>query len=469
MLAANVLLALCHGVGARALESSVAQGNMDSCSSGSGSTCSHVLLQHSSSSRKIVMNLTAAESKGAEVCDESSWPDKDHGRVCGECKVLVDKFSSKYHTCDGYCAAVGRQCVGAWEEQNDDCAVAYDMTCGQSISSSDAICECGAQVAGGGSCYGEMQEVAEVEGNGIGVPKIVTQSVEDCKRVCDENNDCKSFSFCPKFNGCWLKDQVLSGSEPQRSFEDCKTVYKTPCNDVPDDEPETPTQQPTSSDSVRVVSYNLFWWNAFDQNAWKSNHITANIRDTLQADVLGLQECDSSSLIAERTGYSSASPFQGAQGIMVKSEAIQVGPSGSRDIEATGKWGPRYVTWARMTHKQTGWTFWHFNTHWCVHTGNGRTCNSNTRYEGARNMLSIIQEVAGDAPVVITGDFNANMAERGPRHFLQNGFDLAVTHWVDAVFYSKAHWQVVSISTGDTAHSDHNPVIANLRLVSAGR
>ena len=35
---------------------------------------------------------TAADN----LCDEYSWPDKDHGLVCGPCKVLVDRFDSTY-------------------------------------------------------------------------------------------------------------------------------------------------------------------------------------------------------------------------------------------------------------------------------------------------------------------------------------------------------------------------------------
>ena len=43
-----------------------------------------------------------------------------------------------------------------------------------------------------------------------------------------------------------------------------------------------------------------------------------------------------------------------------------------------------------------------------------------------RNMLATIQEIAKDDPVVITGDFNAERNEKGPNHFLDNGFKLAV-------------------------------------------
>jgi len=395
-------------------------------------------------------------SGGDLVCDEEAWPDKDHDLVCGECKVLVNNFNTVYQTCDGYCATVGRQCAGAWEEELDTCNVLYEMTCDQSIASSDAICQCGEQVstindgsgahdggAGSGSeggdasdegtevCYGEFAQRAVDEGNGIGAPEIVTSSDGTCKDSCSGNDQCKSFTYCPSWNKCWLKDRSFSGSA----------------------RPE-----------VKVVSYNLFWWNAHNQNPWKFQSIADNIKDTLQADTLGLQECDSASVIRDRTGYEAASPFEGAQGVVVHPGRFRVGRTGARDIQATGKWGPRYVTWAELTDLGSDRTFWHFNTHWCVHNGNGRTCNSDVRYTGAQHMLDAIRQEAGSAPVVITGDFNAAMGEAGPQHFLANGFELAGSNWVDAIFYTKEHWEVISTSTGNPANSDHAPVIATLKM-----
>merc|ERR1711939_1022268 len=92
----------------------------------------------------------AGPGDASKKCDERSWPDKDHGIICGECKVLVNKFSSKYKTCDGYCKALkktskapkGFACKGAWEESGDTCQVKHKMRCNQKLSSSDALCEC---------------------------------------------------------------------------------------------------------------------------------------------------------------------------------------------------------------------------------------------------------------------------------------------------------------------------------------
>merc|ERR1712014_519240 len=85
-----------------------------------------------------------APPSSPDQCDEATWPDTDHGLVCADCLVLVDDFDTKYGNCNTYCASVERTCTGAWEESGDSCRVKYDMTCDQSIDSSDALCECGA-------------------------------------------------------------------------------------------------------------------------------------------------------------------------------------------------------------------------------------------------------------------------------------------------------------------------------------
>jgi len=314
------------------------------------------------------------------------------------------------------------------------------------------------------TCYGKLQALAQDEGAQIG-SRIGTGSSTECKKSCSQTAECKSITFCRGWQGCWLKTKSFNGAEATRSKADCRTYYKRSCDgNTPPLPKPTPPPSSTGPGKIKVVSYNLYWWNAFGQNPWKGSKITDNIKNNLRPDVLGLQECDSPGKIKSRTGYKPVSKFSGAQGVMVKPGLFTVGDSGSRDIGATGKWGPRFVTWAQLTHTASGRSFWHFNTHWCVHSGNGRTCSAKKRYRGAKNMLEIIREKAGNDPVVITGDFNAELNEQGPQHFLRNGFSLAVNKWVDAIFYSTAHWQKVSSGTGDAAHSDHRPVIAELEF-----
>lgn len=85
-------------------------------------------------------------------CDEAAFPDKDHGLVCGECKVLVTEFDTKYNSsCDDYCGSFGRVCTGAWEERGDTCEVKYAGPCASILRTSDAICECGDRMNGDAS------------------------------------------------------------------------------------------------------------------------------------------------------------------------------------------------------------------------------------------------------------------------------------------------------------------------------
>ena len=71
-----------------------------------------------------------------------AWPNRDHGLVCGPCKALVN-WGDYGSTCNGYCEAIGLACNAAWEEQADTCRAAYPLRCDETLSTSDAICECG--------------------------------------------------------------------------------------------------------------------------------------------------------------------------------------------------------------------------------------------------------------------------------------------------------------------------------------
>ena len=385
----------------------------------------------------VVANSSRCDGEDDPLCSRQAgscapfaeWPDVDGGVTCGGCRALV-KAGPYGGRCDRYCASFGHRCTAAAEEVAEDCVVKESKRCDEAIpDTSDILCTCERGEVSStvepptSGCYAELNGLAQSEGRGIG--EVSTTSLAQCQRSCNENSECNSISFCAEW-GCFLKDRTFSGTEPTRQEGACRTYFKSPCGAT--------TSAPAGSDrngyfKLRVVSYNIFWWNAFGQNPWKGEKIIENIREKLRPEALGLQECDSPSRIRQETGLAEASKFAGAQGVMMDPSRLRVveGTSGSEDLRATGKWGARYVTWVQLADKSTGRSFWHFNTHWCVASGNGRTCNEEVRYTGARNMLNVIRARAGSSPVVVTGDFNANMNEKGIRHFLSNGFRLAVT------------------------------------------
>lgn len=105
------------------------------------------------------------KSGGKPSCNEADWPDQDKDAQCGACKVLVQRFNTFYQTCDNYCASIGRECVAAFEDVNNGCEVAYEMDCGQTLGSSDAICQCSANGGIEGSASSASPKLTAKPGN----------------------------------------------------------------------------------------------------------------------------------------------------------------------------------------------------------------------------------------------------------------------------------------------------------------
>lgn len=72
----------------------------------------------------------------------TGMPDAQFACSDNGCKVLADHMQDK--TCRWYCDRSNLDCVGAWEEQNEDCNVKATLTCDQTYpGTSDLLCECG--------------------------------------------------------------------------------------------------------------------------------------------------------------------------------------------------------------------------------------------------------------------------------------------------------------------------------------
>ena len=48
------------------------------------------------------------------------------------------------------------------------------------------------------------------------------------------------------------------------------------------------------------------------------------------------------------------------------------------------------MTWARLEDPRNQRRFWHFNTHWCVHSNASHICDEDTRYRGAKTMVKAV-------------------------------------------------------------------------------
>ena len=145
---------------------------------------------------------------------------------------------------------------------------------------------------------------------------------------------------------------------------------------------------------------------------------------------------------------------------------------------------PRIVTWGRFRDKATGGVFFLFNTHF-DHRG------EQARTESARLILSQIDALAGDALVVVTGDFNVEPTTEAYRVMTAGLNDArqqsvtpphgpAETYWgftvetgeegrqIDYIFVHPGvrvrHYGVLTDHWNGHFPSDHLPVLAEIVL-----
>jgi endonuclease/exonuclease/phosphatase family metal-dependent hydrolase len=88
---------------------------------------------------------------------------------------------------------------------------------------------------------------------------------------------------------------------------------------------------------------------------------------------------------------------------------------------------PRIVTWAKFKDLRTEKIFFHFNTHF-DHRG------TKARLGSAKLLLEQVKTIAGDIPVVITGDFNCSDTEQPYRIMIDESNP---HHFKDALTHSK--------------------------------
>ena len=70
-----------------------------------------------------------------------------------------------------------------------------------------------------------------VADEGVGIPGDSSKTLEECKILCGETDNCNSFSWSAKW-GCYLKEKCITENEPSKSggSNEFKSYYK-PCKE----------------------------------------------------------------------------------------------------------------------------------------------------------------------------------------------------------------------------------------------
>lgn len=230
---------------------------------------------------------------------------------------------------------------------------------------------------------------------------------------------------------------------------------------------------------VKVMTYNLFWWNLYgirqgDHNSAGNliSHSQQEDEKTLVYDFMAFQECDdvfrvlNDAKAAGLSGEYGAVPGGHALGIIYRSSRWSLLDHGVDDVaedHASQWYGNRGAQWARLEHSQTGKTVLLVNHHGPLPVNSGGKCG------GRATAYNILHTVAtkghqGDA-VIVTGDFNAGLTsatipELSAR--LNRVFTGLIMGGIDHIFSSSC-----SASTGrrlSLGGSDHEALDARIRI-----
>lgn len=185
---------------------------------------------------------------------------------------------------------------------------------------------------------------------------------------------------------------------------------------------------------LKVMTYNVRYGTADDgENAWPKRRETL-IRSIqhYDPDIIGVQECldFQAEYIAaalpqyrwvgvgreaDGTGEMSAILYRHAELMPIESgnfwlsQKPEVPGSKSWDTDCT-----RMATWAKFYRWRAKQHFYHFNTH-LDHR------SAEARHEGAKLIVDRVHAIAGDAPAILTGDFNASGGTSEPWQAAERG------------------------------------------------
>lgn len=177
----------------------------------------------------------------------------------------------------------------------------------------------------------------------------------------------------------------------------------------------------SSTSTVRIMTYNIRNNNAGDGiNAWpnRKEYVAEMARDKYKADLLGVQEAlidqvhDMEQRLPQykRVGVARDDGWEKGEHMAIfflkdRFDLLQTNTfwlSETPEIPGVRSWDSncnRVVTWAKLKDKQSGREFYYFNTHF-------DHISQKARLESAKLVWTRIQSIAGNLPVVLSGDFN---------------------------------------------------------------
>jgi hypothetical protein len=214
---------------------------------------------------------------------------------------------------------------------------------------------------------------------------------------------------------------------------------------------------------VKVLTYNLWWWNLYGHRGGNDNSAGKLIMNNGPFDVIGFQEIDDAERILRDAGMAHTHSMVKKHGWPHNNVAIAYmhtvwdkvdegwAPVG-HDKEPQN-YGYRGVNWVRLRHKATSKTVFFQNHHGPLPVNTGGDCGGEAV---GYNMLKVIANFAEDSDLIVSvGDFNAEKSPHTSKtvETMEKALYLNFHNWVDNIFSNCAN--AASTRNLGTGGSDH--------------
>eukprot|EP00929_Paragymnodinium_shiwhaense_P057836 TRINITY_DN2896_c0_g1_i5.p1 TRINITY_DN2896_c0_g1~~TRINITY_DN2896_c0_g1_i5.p1 ORF type:complete len:426 (+),score=61.34 TRINITY_DN2896_c0_g1_i5:92-1369(+) len=228
--------------------------------------------------------------------------------------------------------------------------------------------------------------------------------------------------------------------------------------------------------NVKVLAYNLFWWNLFGQRGGEDGRAGKKIATTSgpeEYDFIGFQECDSTDWVmgdAKRHGLS------GDYGTLSGGRAIAIAylksrwtllDSGVEDVGEDSRqqyYGKRSAHWGRFRNAD-GRTAFFANHHGPLPVSTSGGCAGSTT---AYNILRMIAENAHpEDTVFLVGDFNAQPHSsriQALDKFMHRVYTGSSHGGVDHIFSNCGKSHVTKTENLGSGGSDHDAITASISI-----
>lgn len=226
---------------------------------------------------------------------------------------------------------------------------------------------------------------------------------------------------------------------------------------------------------VKILTYNLYWWNLFNKNKGGDRSAGKLISRTAGAegyDILGFQECDNQSRVLADARYeglkgnwTSTNNVRGIS-LLYRHDRFKLVSGGFEDVGEDNKkeyYGKRSAVWARLRHETSGIHVFFVNHHGPLPVNHGGACTGSAT---AYNILRLIGLNARQSDVIIlTGDFNAQRCCSSRIEELSRRLNLVYSGTcmggVDHIFSNCASNDTFNLGKGDGIFkSDHDALSA---------